>query len=105
MTYRSARPDSPPAALPLEDLIGEKDQCRVANAFVEALPRSSVEGRFRHPSGAPAFHPRMILKVRLYACATCGDCPAGAARKSKPSSATSNTTWASVAFSCAACVK
>ncbi|HPS02356.1 MAG TPA: hypothetical protein PLA90_12530, partial [Candidatus Sumerlaeota bacterium] len=45
---RPARPDSPPAALPLEDLIGEKDQCRVANAFVEALPRSSVEGRFRH---------------------------------------------------------
>lgn len=69
MPYRPAPQDQilllPPC---LEDLIGEKDLCRVVNAFVEALPRSRVEGRFRHPSGAPAFHPRMMLKVLLYAC-------------------------------------
>lgn len=69
MTYRPAPQDQilllPPC---LEDLIGEKDLCRVVNAFVEALPRSNVEERFRHPSGAPAFHPRMMLKVLLYAC-------------------------------------
>jgi hypothetical protein len=76
VTYRPARQDQilllPPS---LENLIGEKDLCRVVNAFVEALPRSSVEERFRPASGALAFHPRMMLKILLYACAPCGECP------------------------------
>lgn len=68
MTYRSANPDQllllPPC---LGDLIDEKDLCRVISDFVDALPRARVEERFPHEAGRPAFHPRTMLKVILYA--------------------------------------
>lgn len=51
----------------LGDLIGEKDLCRVISDFVDSLPRSEVEGAFHNPEGCPPYHPRMMLKVLLYA--------------------------------------
>ena len=49
------------------DLVPEKDLCRVINGFVDSLPRCDVEDIFRKETGAPPYHPRMMLKVILYA--------------------------------------
>jgi transposase len=51
----------------LEELIPEKDMVRVVNRFVDSLPRSVVESKFRYKRGRPPYHPRMMLKVVLYA--------------------------------------
>lgn len=51
----------------LGELIGEKELCRVVSAFVDALPASALEGKFPHDAGAPSYHPRLMLKVILYA--------------------------------------
>jgi transposase len=51
----------------LDELIPEKDLCRVVNDFVEGLPVSVVEETFKYEGGRPPYHPRMMLKVLLYA--------------------------------------
>lgn len=51
----------------LGELIGENDLCRVISEFVEALPRDNVEGAWDKDNGCPPYHPRMMLKVLLYA--------------------------------------
>jgi len=56
----------PPA---IGDLIPEKDLCRVIHRFIDALPRCAVEDKFPHTVGAPPFHPRLMLKILLYAYA------------------------------------
>jgi transposase len=68
MTYRNSSQNQllllPPS---LDELIGEKDLCRVVSAFVDALPRARIEEKFPHIQGAPPYHPRLMLKVILYA--------------------------------------
>jgi transposase len=70
MAYKSA-PQDQILLLPgnLGDLVGEKEMCRVISCFVDALPFSAVEAKFPHEGGAPCFHPRMMLKVILFAYA------------------------------------
>jgi len=50
----------------LEDLLGENDLVRVVNRVIEELKPGLVEGSFTG-GGCPAYHPRMMLKVLVYA--------------------------------------
>ena len=51
----------------LEELISEKDVCRVIDRFVKSLPRKVIEDRLEQRRGRPSHHPRAMLKVLLYA--------------------------------------
>lgn len=51
----------------LDELIPENDLVRVVDAFVNALPVSALEGKLAKETGRPSFHPRLMLKVILYA--------------------------------------
>jgi transposase len=51
----------------LESMIPEKDLVRVIDRFVESLPKRTIEGRLWKKRGRPAYGPRMMLKVLLYA--------------------------------------
>jgi transposase len=51
----------------LDELIEPGDLCRVVDAFVEALPRHRVEEQVHNAEGCSKYHPRMMLKVLLYA--------------------------------------
>ena len=51
----------------LDELIPADDLVRVVDAFVESLPTSGVEALFVADLGRPLYHPRMMLKVILYA--------------------------------------
>jgi len=51
----------------LEDLLEEKELVRVVNRVIEELEPGLVEGSFKG-GGCPPYHPRMMLKVLVYAC-------------------------------------
>ncbi len=51
----------------LESMVPEKDLVRVVDEFVETLPRRMIEGRRWKRRGRPAYSPRVMLKILLYA--------------------------------------
>lgn len=51
----------------LEELVPEKHLCRVIDRFVRTLPRKVIEDRLEQSRGRASHHPRLILKVLLYA--------------------------------------
>ena len=51
----------------LNAMIPEKDLVRVIGGFVDTLPRRILEDRLERGRGRPAYHPRVMLKVLLYA--------------------------------------
>jgi len=51
----------------LDELVPENDLVRVVNTFVDALPAAAIEAKLAKGTGRPSFHPRMMLKVILYA--------------------------------------
>lgn len=51
----------------LDELVPEGDLVRVINDFVDALPRAVIELKLAKGAGRPSFHPRLMLKVILYA--------------------------------------
>lgn len=51
----------------LEELVPEKHVCRVIDRFVRLLPRKVIEDRLERRRGRPSHHPRLMLKVLLYA--------------------------------------
>lgn len=51
----------------LDELIPEKHVCRVIDSFVRTLPRKVIEDRLEQNRGRPLHHPRLMLKVLLYA--------------------------------------
>ena len=68
MPYKEYDQNTPLLLPPsLDELIPENDMVRVINRFVEYLPKSSVENKYKNKTGCPSFHPRMMLKVILYA--------------------------------------
>jgi transposase len=50
----------------LEDLLDEQELVRVVNRVIDELEPGLVEGVFKG-GGCPAYHPRMMLKVLVYA--------------------------------------
>lgn len=68
MPFRPNRQDQlmllPPK---LDEMIPEKDLVRVVDRFVESLPRKMMERRLRKRRGRARYHPRVMLKVLLYA--------------------------------------
>jgi len=68
MAYRPVEQDQPTFLPPaLGDLIPENDLCRVVDAFVDSLSRAVVEDKFRRHVGNLPHHPRVMLKIILYA--------------------------------------
>lgn len=50
----------------LEDLLDEQELVRVVNRVIDELESKLIEGIFKG-GGCPAYHPRMMLKVLVYA--------------------------------------
>jgi transposase len=70
-TFRPYEPDQlllmPPA---LSDWVPEKHVSRFVSDLVDGLDLSAIEGAYEEERGYPPYHPRMMVKVLLYAYAT-----------------------------------
>jgi transposase len=70
-TFRPYEPDQlllmPPA---LSDWVPEQHLARFVSDVVDGLDLSTIEGAYEEERGYPPYHPRMMVKVLLYAYAT-----------------------------------
>jgi transposase len=70
-TFRPYEPDQlllmPPA---LSDWVPEEHLARFVSDVVDGLDLSAIEGAYEEERGYPPYHPRMMVKVLLYAYAT-----------------------------------